>query len=156
MSHKLICAHVPDPTAPLVWSCDGQAIILASISSVHVFDLHRTSYRKYHYLAMITALAACPLDATVAIGEESGRIRFSAPLYKVSSNSVLEGKLPKKGTYPFAEHSGSHSSVVTRNLLQWHAHAVADLSFSSDGKYLFSVGEEVLLLFSHLLPLILS
>lgn len=52
---------------------------------------------------------------------------------------ILQSSILYNDRYNYGEGEGS---VVTTTKLHWHAHAVSDVCFSSDGTYLLTGGEE--------------
>ncbi|XP_065826871.1 WD repeat-containing protein 75-like [Oscarella lobularis] len=75
----------------------------------------------YRHTAKITCLAVHDADALVAVGEPCGAITL---WYEICRHSV---------------------PVPVKVRLHWHAHAPLALAFSSDGTYLYSGGEEAVL-----------
>ena len=101
---------------------------LASIArhTLTVYDLVTTKRVKYAHTHPLTAVAFHPRDPYLATGDSTGRIHLW--------HNCVPGDAGKgKGDEP----------VLTT--LHWHAHAVACLSFTGDGVYLLSGGEEAVM-----------
>ncbi|KAF9086715.1 hypothetical protein BGX23_008634 [Mortierella sp. AD031] len=118
----------------LAISSDGEYLVMAGRYKLHVIHIaagdgieqggvtehDESRFRCYITPEKITALAFHPTEGCIATGDERGRITL---------------------WYCF----GKNVDRPVTTTLHWHAHKVAALTFTSDGTYLLSGGEESVL-----------
>jgi len=115
----------------LTVSSDGRYLVVASRFKLHVVNIATGSdadlgaldekdplrFRTYLTTESLTCVAFHPTEGCIAAGDERGRITL---------------------WYCF----GKNVDSPVTSVMHWHAHRVAALSFSADGTYLLSGGEE--------------
>ncbi|KAF9152489.1 WD repeat-containing protein 75, partial [Actinomortierella ambigua] len=118
----------------LAISSDGEYLVMAGRYKLHVINIasgngidsgavtenDESRFRCYLTPERITALAFHPTEGCIATGDERGRITL---------------------WYCF----GKNADRPITTVMHWHAHKVASLTFTSDGSYLLSGGEESVL-----------
>ena len=120
------CSHIA-----LSPSCQ----FLASIAKHTLTLLHLPSGRKQKlaHSSNLTSLAFHPRDPYLATGDATGKI------------VLWYNCLPAAAPAASVSASAPSSSSPVVSLLHWHAHAVSCLSFTVDGSYLLSGGEEAVM-----------
>jgi len=93
------------------------------------------------YVCCVQCVAFDSTNKHIAAGDVSGRIIIWTGL-EAAAASAENGTLPQDGN--------AGMSIAT---IHWHAHPVAALCFSQDGRYLLSGGEEAVLVVWQLLTL---
>ncbi|KAG0370671.1 WD40-repeat-containing domain protein [Gamsiella multidivaricata] len=118
----------------LAISSDGEYLVMAGRYKLHVIHIaagngveaggvtenDESRFRCYITPEKITCLAFHPTEGCIATGDERGRITL---------------------WYCF----GKNVDRPVTTIMHWHAHKVAALTFTSDGTYLLSGGEEAVL-----------
>ena len=105
-------------------SADSRHIVCLAGSIVKLYDTHQRMLRSFQSKITVSSVAVSPslVDGIVAFGDISGRIS----LWRCLAADTCA--LPQS------------KCLVTS--LHWHAHAVNALQFNSDGDYLYSGGNE--------------
>ena len=137
------------PRSRIVATCDRHTVL--------VWNVEREGFGKrralrMHHTKAITCVAVSPDGSRVAAGDVTGRIliwhdlnRAFEALASLSKDAAAKGKDDRNSgelqdEEGFVEHEEPPAASV-----HWHAHAVGCLSFSTDGRYLLSGGEEAVL-----------
>lgn len=112
-------------------SSSGDWLVVLGGSSVYVAATASLSsgFSKYDSPEKLTALAVHPTEDCFATGDNIGQIRLWY---------CLDGR-------PVASHNPRNSNKAQTTIMHWHAHAVSALSFTPNGAYLLSGGEESVL-----------
>ncbi len=131
----------------IVATCDRHTVLVWSVER-EGFGKRRAL--RMHHTKAITCVAVSPDGSRVAAGDVTGRIliwhdlngAFEAMALKDASAKGKDGWNPGElqDDEGFVEHEEPPAASV-----HWHAHAVGCLSFSTDGRYLLSGGEEAVL-----------
>ncbi|ORY78917.1 WD40-repeat-containing domain protein [Leucosporidium creatinivorum] len=129
-------AH-PRPIVSLQLSPSGKHLISVTPTSIHILQtahLQRGFAETLESEERLTTLAFHPSEDYFATGDVRGRIRF---WYGALSGSESEGLEEEK-----KEVGGGRPATA---VFHWHAHAVSSLSFTPNGAYLLSGGEEAVM-----------
>lgn len=126
---KLKVGKVQSPTG-LAVSPSGEWLVVIGGSKAHVCSTSslQSGFTEFLSKEPLTCLAIHPTQECFATGDQKGQIRL---WYCLDSSLVASGKTTDKR--------------AQTTMLHWHAHAVSSLSFSSNGAYLLSGGEEAVL-----------
>ncbi|EJT99974.1 WD40 repeat-like protein, partial [Dacryopinax primogenitus] len=120
------------PASHLALSQSAQHLVASSGSTCYVFTVPaegKASVMKCLSTDRITSLAFHPEEEWFAAGDEIGTIKF---WYCSESATGNTAKGQERASLPNASHL-------------WHAHAVRSLSFTPNGAYLLSGGEEAVI-----------
>ena len=135
------------PRSRIVATCDRHTVL--------VWNVEREGFGKrralrMHHTKAISCVAVSPDGLRVAAGDVTGRILIWHDLNRAfeamaSTEAASKGKDAwnsgeLQDDEGFVEHEEPPAASV-----HWHAHAVGCLSFSTDGRYLLSGGEEAVL-----------
>jgi NET1-associated nuclear protein 1 (U3 small nucleolar RNA-associated protein 17) len=106
-------------------------VAFASSSSFTVWNSLDRKVLKHHHNTHVHTLSIHPTDPYIATGDNEGRIKLWYCLdggkeESKRRNDKIKGTKKEKGA----------------NNMHWHAHAVSFTSFSADGGYMISGGEE--------------
>jgi len=104
------------------FSGNGSILCATSRKTLLVWNLRRSSLIRHVHLRTLTAITAHPKEGAVATADSSGRIQL---WYELDADD--DNHQPRTAT------------------MHWHAHAVPALCFNSDGTFLVSGGEEMVL-----------
>ncbi|XP_046846003.1 WD repeat-containing protein 75-like [Xenia sp. Carnegie-2017] len=115
-----ICKIISCPDA-FCFSEKGEQVAVVSKHNLQIWYFKEEILQRHYCKAEITSVAYHPHDACIATGHDNGKI-FIWKNIKLDSEPI-------------------------RSKLHWHAHSVASLKFSHDGAYLYSGGEESVLVF---------
>lgn len=115
----------------MAMSPDGRYLVVVGRRKIHVADMNEPSrgFAKFLTDHNLTCVAFHPSENTFATGDEIGQIRL---WYFLGDNSTRLAPNSEQQTAP-------------STLLHWHAHAVSALTFTPNGAYLASGGEESVL-----------
>ncbi|CAB3987441.1 WD repeat-containing 75 [Paramuricea clavata] len=120
LKFQKICKIVKSPDS-YCFSEKGEQVAVISKNNLQIWHCKREILQKHYSKAPLTSVAFHPFDSCVATGHDNGKIIIWRNL-EVDSEPVC-------------------------TKLHWHAHSVASLKFSNDGAYLYSGGEESVLVF---------
>ena len=139
-SCRVYCLQLASSSLTLLYksrSCTGLALSpsqrhLASIAkhTLTLYDVRSQQRHKFAHTNPLTCLAFHPRDPYIATGDATGKILL---WYNCFTSS------PSSSPSPPAH---SFTPVPVTSTLHWHAHSVSCLSFTHDGVYLLSGGEE--------------
>ncbi|KND02750.1 uncharacterized protein SPPG_01833 [Spizellomyces punctatus DAOM BR117] len=119
---KKVLLKTKKPLLALEASADGNYMAVASRAMAAVFDTDSLSeLSRYESDEEITSLAVHPTGQSIAVGDIRGRITIWYNVIATSKQNAV------------------------REVLHWHPHRVNDLAFTSDGGYLLSGGNEMVL-----------
>ena len=135
------------PRSRIIATCDRHTVL--------VWDVEREAFGKrmalrMHHTKAITCVAVSPDGSRIAAGDVTGRILIWHDL-KQAFEAMLSKDLTakNKGTGDLGEFQDEEGFVEHDEppaaSVHWHAHAVGCLSFSADGRYLLSGGDEAVL-----------
>lgn len=99
----------------------GRYVVACQGDTMQIWDALNEEMFQYEHSYRLTAAEFHPTDFCLATGDQNGVVTL---------------------WYRLCRSDGHHPAKVS---LHWHAHAVADICFSSDGSYLYSGGEEAVL-----------
>lgn len=127
-----------EPISSLALSPSGQWLVAIQGSTVYCSNPRDMFTHFTHYVSpnSLTCLAFHPHDELFATGDSEGQIRL---WYCLNPSAA-----------PYHGRAGGRKRVLKAptaptTVLHWHAHAVGDLSFTPNGAYLLSGGEEAVL-----------
>ncbi|XP_028415073.1 WD repeat-containing protein 75-like [Dendronephthya gigantea] len=120
LNFQKICriANRPDSYS---FSEKGDQVAVISRNHLQIWYFAKENLIKHYSKAPFTSIAFHPFDSCLATGHDNGKII-------IWKNLQIDSK-----------------PICTK--LHWHAHSVASLNFSNDGAYLYSGGEESVLVF---------
>lgn len=124
-----------EPISSLAISPSGQWLVATQGMTVYCSKPHDMHSHFTHYISPkpLTCLAFHPFEELFATGDSDGMIRL---WYCLNPSAAPNQK--RSGTRKF-------SLKAPTTTLHWHAHAVSGLSFTPNGAYLLSGGEEAVL-----------
>lgn len=115
----------------------GSCAIMAADKKLLIWDVRFPTIKNVRLEATATALVPHPTESCVVVGDKIGKINFWHCLHQCGHDEevvLCDNSLP-------LEVKG-HETAMRTSVEHWHAHAVASLAISDDGGYLFSGGEE--------------
>lgn len=131
----------------IVATCDRHTVLVWNVERE---GFGRRRALRMHHTKAITCVAVSPDGSRIAAGDVTGRILIWHDLNRAftamaSKDGAVKGKDARNSgelqdDEGFVEHEEPPAASV-----HWHAHAVGCLSFSADGRYLLSGGEEAVL-----------
>lgn len=130
-------------TNDLKASADGKWLVAIGNKKIHVINLHDLSsdsnsgFTKIASDEQLTTLAFHPQEPIFATGDSIGKIRIWNFLNDEAFFSSLASSDDNGG--------GGIERQAPSTVLHWHSHAVSSLTFSPNGAYLASGGEESVL-----------
>jgi NET1-associated nuclear protein 1 (U3 small nucleolar RNA-associated protein 17) len=120
LSQATECLHLGSSPSDMCFSFNGEFVLSYAGKSLVVCNISKNRQRSFPTSFALGAIAGHPSELCVATGNERGEVE------------VWYGW------------TGRRQQPV-KTVLHWHAHAVADLCFTTDGTFLLSGGEECVL-----------